>query len=717
MLVELLVFFGTATGLTTALVMLPGTLRARAPLSAPLSIATVASAGLITSWLTNDPLAGTVLPGVALVAVVGTRVWMRRWSLLGAEVFAMLALASAAFIAYAAAQTVRFAFNPAWALFSATLLFFEVVALVLATSYTFEMIDVLSRRRRDDETQPDPPGTFYPVVALQVPTYNEPVEVVRPTLESLAALDYPNYMVQVVDNNTSDPALWRPLEQICRELGPRFEFIHLEDWPGYKAGALNEATRRLPQEVAVMGIVDADYIVRPEFLRAMTPAFADPSVAIVQSPQNYRDWEDDRYLRGLFYSYRYFFDITMPARSHRNAIIFAGTMGLLRRQVLEEIGGWNESCVTEDAEASLRILGRGYRGVYDPRPWGSGLMPLSFDGLKKQRYRWALGGVQILRQHWRELVPGLRHQMRLSPGQRIQYLLGSLQWFGDPLTAGFTILLSATAIGIAANHRLPVRQLTGAVIGVPLIFLATGLLRAVWALRITSRCTWGDAVRALRVWFALSWVVTLACVAGIFRTEAVFLRTPKHKEGSRGIIEALGASRVEAAFVLAAALSAVAMLRAQPTIAFAVLALMLFFEAAVYGSALWASMAAEGITLTPFRQMYLRSPQNTGDRPGWMTPALAVPAVAAAAAAGAMMASLLVVAPPPPSLPGREVPPLGSILGQGGGATPSPAASATPEASPSPGPSTQASPLPLPSPSASPVPSPSAVSPNPSASP
>src|SRR5258708_18608473 len=343
MLVELLVFFGTATGLTTALVMLPGTLRARAPLSAPLSIATVASAGLITSWLTNDPLAGRVLPGGALVAVLGTRVWMRRWSLMGAQVFATLALASAAFVAYAVAQTVRFAFNPAWALFSATLLFFEVVALVLATSYTFEMIDVLSRRRRDDETQPDPPGTFYPVVALQVPTYNEPVEVVRPTLESWAALDYPNYMVQVVDNNTADPALWRPLEQICRELGPRFEFIHLEDWPGYKAGALNEATRRLPQEVAVIGIVDADYIVRPGFLPAMTPAFADPSVAIVQSPQNYRDWEDDRYLRGLFYSYRYFFDITMPSRSHRNAIIFAGTMGLLRRHVLEEIGGLNQS--------------------------------------------------------------------------------------------------------------------------------------------------------------------------------------------------------------------------------------------------------------------------------------------------------------------------------------------------------------------------------------
>ena len=712
MLVELLIFFATATGLSTALIMLPGMARARVPLSAPAVLCTVALSGGLTGLVTGDSAATTVLPAVALFFVVGTRIRMRQWSFVGAEVFALLALASLAFVVYAAVQTARFAFNPAWALFSAVLLCFELVALLLATSYTFEMVDVLSRRPATRSLGIPAAKSFFPTVAVQVPTYNEPVEVVRPTLESLAGLDYPNYIVQVVDNNTRDPALWRPLEQMCHEFGARFQFIHLENWPGYKAGALNEATRRLTPEVEVIGIVDADYVVEPGFLRAMAPAFADPTVAIVQSPQNYRDWEDDSYLRGLFFSYRYFFDVTMPARSHRNALIFAGTMGLLRRKALEEIGGWNESCVTEDAEASLRILGRGYRGVYEPRPWGSGLMPLSFDGLKKQRYRWALGGVQILRQHWRELLPGARHRMRLSPGQRVHYLLGSLQWFGDPLTAGFTILLAATAVGIAANHRLPVRQLTGAVIGVPLIFLATGLLRALWALRVTARCTSGDAVRALRVWFALSWVVTLACVAGLFRTQAVFLRTPKHKEGNAGILEALGASKVETAFVLLAVLTALAMLRAEPSLAFAVLALMLIFEAGVYGSALWASMAAEGITLTPFRQQYRKSPQNTGDRPGWVTPALAAPAVLAVAAAGAVLASLLVVTPPP--LPqGPEVPPLGSILGPSGSPAPSaPAGSPTPGPSPSPSPATLTSP----SPSGSPVPAPSA-SPRPTPSP
>jgi len=223
---------------------------------------------------------------------------------------------------------------------SIALLVLEALALGLSVSFTFEICDVLSRRER---VRPIPPLTREPWVALQVPTYNEPVEVVRPTLESLARLDYAHLLVQVVDNNTADPALWKPLEQLCAQLGPRFSFVHLEDWPGFKAGALNEATPRLPQEVEILGIVDADYQVHPQWLRNTIGYFDDPSVAFMQTSQHYRAWRDNRYLRGLFYSFRYFFDITMIARSHRNAIIFCGTMGLIRRSAFQEMEGGTRS--------------------------------------------------------------------------------------------------------------------------------------------------------------------------------------------------------------------------------------------------------------------------------------------------------------------------------------------------------------------------------------
>jgi cellulose synthase/poly-beta-1,6-N-acetylglucosamine synthase-like glycosyltransferase len=308
---------------------------------------------------------------------------------------------------------------------SVLLILGEIAAMSLALSYLFEILDVLGRPLDPPSVAPAwEQGHAWPLVVLQVPMYNEPVELVSQTLAALDQLDYPNLLIQAVDNNTTDPKVWQPIERLCRELGPRFQFLHLAPWPGFKAGALNEATRQLPKDVEIVGLVDADYLARPGFLEETVPYFQDPKVGFVQTPQHYRDWEDDSYLRGLFHSYRYFFDITMPARAHRDAIIFCGTMGLIRRSVLDEIGGWNEDCITEDAEASLRILGRGYRGVYHQVPWGEGLMPLTFDGLKKQRFRWALGGIQILRQHWRELVPLAPHRLQLTRAQRLHYLVG-----------------------------------------------------------------------------------------------------------------------------------------------------------------------------------------------------------------------------------------------------------------------------------------------------
>ncbi len=498
--------------------------------------------------------------------------------------------------------------------------------------------------------------------------------------------------------------------------------MHLENWPGFKAGALNEATPRLPEEVEILGIVDADYQVHPQWLRNTIGYFDDPSVAFMQTSQHYREWRDNPYLRGLFYSFRYFFDITLIARSHRNAIIFCGTMGLIRRSAFNQIGGWNEQCITEDAEASLRMLGAGYRGVYDAAAYGEGLMPLDFDGLKKQRFRWALGGIQILKLHWREMVPFARHRMRLSVAQRIHYLLGSVQWFAEVLTATFTVLLLATALATSLHEKLPVRELTGAVLAVPVAFAGTGVLRAVWALRRACGASTRDAFYALRVWFALSWVVTLACVRGLVQKHADFLRTAKSKEG-RSLLSALRASRAESLLMVAAVAGAAAMLVRSPSIATGVLAALLLFEAFVYSNAPWASLAAEGIILTPERRAYARSPQNTGERPARKR-AIVAPLAAVGVAATAAVLALVIAAPSqnaPFSGPQADLPRIGKIVpdfkvGPLPQVTPSPSASPSPSPGTSPSPSPSASGQPSPTPSASPTASPTA-SPAPSPTP
>jgi cellulose synthase/poly-beta-1,6-N-acetylglucosamine synthase-like glycosyltransferase len=643
---ELLIFFALLSLATTVLILLPGAVRARVWVGLPLGALAAAGAGAGLYWLTGDLPAAEVLVILALVFGAVGEVLLRGWSYLAALLMVAILLAGLYYLVYSVLQATSDPLGPIVWVGTVVLLVLELAALGLSLSYAFEVLDVLSRRQAP--MHPFDP-TYQPFVALQVPTYNEPVEMVTRTLESLANLDYPNYMVQVVDNNTKERAVWRPLELLCLRLGPRFQFMHLEPWPGYKAGALNEANRRLPPQVEVLGIIDADYVVNPRFLRDTVGHFADPDVAFVQTPQHYRDWQDDNYLRGLFFSYRYFFDVTMPARANRNAIIFAGTMGLIRRSALDLIGGWSTDTVTEDAEASLRMLGAGYTGVYVPQAYGEGLMPLSFDGLKKQRFRWALGGVQILRKHWRELLPVGRHKLNLSVAQRIHYLLGSVQWFGDLLTAMFTLLLLMTALVTTYHHRLPVREIVGPLTLVPIVFLLTGVGRALWAIRVTAHCSWGDAFRALRVWFALSWVVSLACLRGLVRKEAAFLRTPKRKEG-QSVWQAIKSSRTESVIAAMAVVGAILLPVSVFSVGTIVLALLLLWLALLYASAPWASFAAEGIRITPQRRAFQQSSQNTGDWPERRIPA-AVAIAAPLAVAGAVLAAFMLASPSAPTTP------------------------------------------------------------------
>jgi len=675
-------FYGALSAAITVAAFWPGLVNARSWFSVPVAAVLLA----LVTWNATI-LSGTrdfelVLAAWAAGATIAVRLAFRRWSWIGAQLFAAGHLATIAYLLYAGSITYALGREPVYLAASTLLLLLELAALALSLSYLFEIVDTVSRTT-EPRHRPDP--NYLPKVAVQVPAYNEPLEVISQTLEALAALDYPDLIVQVVDNNTPDRENWAALQTLCEKLGPRFQFMHLENWPGYKAGALNEATRRLPKDVEVLGVVDSDYVVKPDWLRAMVGHFADPKVAFVQTPQNYRDWSDDQYLRGLYYSYEYFFVITMPTRAHRNAIIFAGTMGLIRRSALEEIGGWNPDVVTEDAEASLRMLARGHVGVYEPRAYGHGLMPLSFDGLKKQRFRWALGGVQILRLHWRRLVlPG--HGERLNVAQRIHYLLGNVQWFGDVLMFCFTLLLLLTALSTAMHHQLPIRRLTGLALGLPVAFLATGILRAVWAMKLRTRCTWRDAIAGLQVWFALSWVVTLACLRGLLRFHTAFLRTPKSKEGEASIVAAFRSAQMETLLAASGLAAAIVMLVRAPSIATALLAVLLVFQAAIYANATWAGASAEGIHLTPLRRAYRTSAQSTGARPGFGSSTLAIP-FAAGLVVLVMMALLSLAAPPAPSEPQAAAP---------GEAPPAAQTTPTPSSTPSPSPSNTPSPSPSP---------------------
>jgi exo-beta-1,3-glucanase (GH17 family) len=196
-----------------------------------------------------------------------------------------------------------------------------------------------------------------PFVSIHLPCHNEPPEMVIATLESLAQLRYEHFEVLVIDNNTREPAKWLPVQAWCARAGERFRFFHLDDWPGFKAGALNFALQQTDPRADVIGVVDADYVVDPQWLRVLVPHFHhSPNVAVVQAPQAHRDYAESPFQRMCNWEFDGFFRVGMHHRNERNAIIQHGTMTLVRATGLRMTGGWAEWCICEDAELGLRLM-------------------------------------------------------------------------------------------------------------------------------------------------------------------------------------------------------------------------------------------------------------------------------------------------------------------------------------------------------------------------
>jgi cellulose synthase/poly-beta-1,6-N-acetylglucosamine synthase-like glycosyltransferase len=398
------------------------------------------------------------------------------------------------------------------------------------------------------------PDRRLPKVSVHVPAYNEPAEMLVQTLDALAKLDYPDYEVLVIDNNTKDPTVWQPVQAHCERLGARFRFFHVDPLSGFKAGALNFALRETDPAAEVVAVIDSDYVVEPDWLRELVPLFTDRRMAIVQAPQDYRDGDENLFKAMCQAEYRGFFRIGMVTRNERNAIIQHGTMTMVRRRVLEEVGGWAEWCITEDAELGLRIFEHGYAATYVAHSYGKGLMPDTFLDFKKQRFRWAYGAVLIMRQHLAALL-GL-DKTRLTAGQRYHFLAGWLPWLAD----GFNLAFNLAAIGWSAAMVLmpdavAPPHIIFAVLPLTLFLFKISKMFFLYRLRVGASLR--QSLAAGLAGLALSHVIARAMLTGFVTRHIGFFRTPKRAQ-AHGVLQALLDAREELLFLAAMLLAAFA---------------------------------------------------------------------------------------------------------------------------------------------------------------
>ncbi len=274
------------------------------------------------------------------------------------------------------------------------------------------------------EQREDPTG--HPIYVF-IPTVNEGVSILRPTLEGIISARnkylarYPHGKVTIVicnDGRVANVPGWEETEALARELGVVCVTRTIPG--GAKAGNIENARQQLQATSdAFLVIFDADQVAKPDFLLKTIPPFSDPKMGWVQTGQYYANldnpvsrWADDQ--QSMFYN------LLCPGKASLNAAFICGTNVVIRAAALDQIGGLPQNSVTEDFAASI-ALHPTWRSVYLTDVLATGLGPLDVPSFLKQQQRWAIGTLGIFRTHWREIFLPRKNGLRV--GQRIQYFL------------------------------------------------------------------------------------------------------------------------------------------------------------------------------------------------------------------------------------------------------------------------------------------------------
>ncbi len=331
-----------------------------------------------------------------------------------------------------------------WQTFLGTgLLMAEVYAVIALVLSYFQVLWPLERK---PVPLPDDPESW-PSIDVFIPTYNEPLEVVRPTVFAALALDWPKHKLNVY---VLDDGRREEFRQFSAECGAGY--IIRPDNKGAKAGNINHALAQTDSEYVV--IFDCDHVSTRAFLQ-MTVGWMlrDRGLAMVQTPHYF--YSPDPFERNLASGQRVpnegllFYGLIQQGNDFWGATFFCGSCAVIRRTALEEIGGVPTETVTEDCHASLRMQKAGWRTAYLRVPLAAGLATERLMLHIGQRMRWARGMIQILR------IENPLFATQLSIAQRLCYFLAMFHFlFPLPrfvfLTAPLAFLLFGENI-IAAS--------------------------------------------------------------------------------------------------------------------------------------------------------------------------------------------------------------------------------------------------------------------------
>jgi cellulose synthase (UDP-forming) len=315
-----------------------------------------------------------------------------------------------------------------------------MLMLASSTIQLFLMLKMKSRRREADLLANQVlDGSFQPSVDILIPTYDEPVFILRRTIIGCQAIEYANKKIYLLDDTRRTE-----VKQMAAELG--CEYMTRPDNRYAKAGNLNHAIAKTNSELIV--VFDADFVPTQNFLTRTVGFFQDENVALVQTPQSF--YNTDPIARNLGLENvltpeeEVFYRQIQPIRDGAGSIICSGTSFVVRRRALEAVGGFVTDSLSEDYFTGIRLSAKGYRLVYLDEKLSAGLAAENISAHAIQRLRWARGTLQAFFIKANPLtIPGLR------PIQRLAHFEGLLHWFTSISRVGFLIIpLAYSFLGV-----------------------------------------------------------------------------------------------------------------------------------------------------------------------------------------------------------------------------------------------------------------------------
>ncbi|MEA2612203.1 MAG: hypothetical protein QOI52_162, partial [Chloroflexota bacterium] len=314
-------------------------------------------------------------------------------------------------------------------------------------------------------------------VAVLIPTFNEDLEVLMPTIAAALEMRVRHETWVLDDGNRPE------VEQLARELGARY--LARPTHEHAKAGNLNHALTIIKADL--IAVLDADHVASPEFLTHTLGYFDDPGVALVQTPQEFYNLESFEHEGGgvtkaepldgaasaRFHEQVLFYRVLQPGKNRWGGAFWCGTGAVVRVAALRDVGGVATETITEDIHTTIRLHRKGWRTIYHNEVLARGLAASDAATFQLQRHRWGTGAMQVLRRENPLFVSGL------TLPQRLTYAATLLGWFDAWRSLGYLLL----PIVVVATGAVPINAdaLTF------MLFFGTTFVLGQLSLRVLSR--------------------------------------------------------------------------------------------------------------------------------------------------------------------------------------------------------------------------------------